>query len=223
MDATGSTGSARDAWGAAGADATMSAVAAGTACAGSQARLAVLVPVEDGPQGARVVLEVRSRELSSQPGEVSLPGGHVEPGETAAQAAVRETCEELLVGPESIGSLVALGDVEGPAGHPIAAFAARLSGYGGSFSPDEVERTFTADVGWLLSHEPETHRVRLAPDFDDDFPFDLVPGGRGYRWQWGSRAIPFWRGSDPMIWGATARVLMAFLDALRAGRAPREG
>jgi 8-oxo-dGTP pyrophosphatase MutT (NUDIX family) len=40
-------------------------------------------------------LTVRPRSMSAHGGQVSLPGGLIEPGETAEQAAVRECCEEL--------------------------------------------------------------------------------------------------------------------------------
>lgn len=203
----------------------LSAVEAGAGVVRPQPATAVLVPIVDGPDGAEVLLEVRARTLDEQPGEVSLPGGHVEPHEAPEAAAVRETCEELLVEPDAITGIVPLAVTEGPAARPLASFVARLEGYAGTYSADEVEHTFRIPVSWLLAHDPEVHRVRLAPDFGDDFPFDLVPDGRAYPWRWGVHDVPFWRGTDPLVWGATARVLMAFVAAIRAGRAgePDEG
>ena len=43
-----------------------------------------------------VPLTLRHAGLADHAGQVSLPGGAVEPGEAAARAAVREFCEELL-------------------------------------------------------------------------------------------------------------------------------
>lgn len=200
-----------------GAAEVLAAVAAGAGGIRKPPSTAVLVPIVDGPDGAEVLLEVRARTLDEQPGEVSLPGGHVEPLETPQAAAVRETCEELLVEPGAVTGVEPLAVTQGPGARALASFVGRLEGYAGTFSTDEVERTFRIPVSWLLAHDPEVHHVGLAPVFGDDFPFDLVPGGRAYPWRWGSLDIPFWRGTDPLVWGATARVLMAFVAAVRSG------
>jgi len=42
-------------------------------------------------------LTLRRRDLPEHGGQISLPGGALEPGETSCQAAVREFCEELGV------------------------------------------------------------------------------------------------------------------------------
>ena len=42
-------------------------------------------------------LTLRRRDLPDHGGQISLPGGALEPGETSCQAAVREFCEELGV------------------------------------------------------------------------------------------------------------------------------
>lgn len=61
-------------------------------------RAAVLCPIVDVGAGEPAVLfTVRAAHLRSQPGQVAFPGGHCEPGEGPAQAAVRETLEELGV------------------------------------------------------------------------------------------------------------------------------
>ena len=58
---------------------------------------AVCIPLIDTADGFDVLFEIRSSQIQSQPGDVCFPGGMVEPGETEAQAAVREMREELLV------------------------------------------------------------------------------------------------------------------------------
>ena len=52
---------------------------------------AVLVPLYDGPDGAEVLLTRRSQALRNHRGEVSFPGGRMDPGETPLQTALRET------------------------------------------------------------------------------------------------------------------------------------
>jgi 8-oxo-dGTP pyrophosphatase MutT (NUDIX family) len=60
-------------------------------------RAAVLCPIVDVAGQPAVLFTVRAAHLRSQPGQVAFPGGHCEPGEGPAQAAVRETLEELGV------------------------------------------------------------------------------------------------------------------------------
>ncbi len=176
---------------------------------------AVLIPLIEGPSGIEILLEVRAKSLSVQPGEVCLPGGGIERGETPRETAVRETCEELLVSPAQIEMLGSMGAEPGPGGIPLHVFVGKLSGYEGSFSPDEVDRTFTLPLRWLMSHKPQLYDVRMQPTYPADFPWELVPGGREYRWRTPSSTVPFYTETDPVVWGATARVLVRFANILR--------
>lgn len=176
---------------------------------------AVLIPLVRTDAGLAIMLEVRARSLSIQPGEVCLPGGGIEPGETPLQAALRETCEELLVSPEQIEVLGELGALDGPGGRALHAFVGELSDYRGTFSPDEVDRTFTLPLQWLVGHDPDVYQVTLEPCYPADYPWDLVPGGRNYPWRARVNEVPFYRSTDPLVWGATARVLRHFVALLR--------
>ena len=69
-------------------------------------------------------------------------------------------------------------------------------------------------VQWLLDHDPDIYQVTLEPRYPDDYPWDLVPGGRSYPWRARVNEVPFYRGTDPLVWGATARVLGAFATLL---------
>ena len=69
---------------------------------------AVLVPIVSHPDEPSVLLTLRSPRLSSHAGQVSFPGGRMEPGETPEAAAVREAAEEVGLDPrlpELIGRL----------------------------------------------------------------------------------------------------------------------
>lgn len=170
-----------------------------------------LTPDDRGDYG--IVLEVRASTLEQQPGEVCCPGGHVELGEDPREAAVRETCEELLVSPTQVTVLGNLGSVAGPGGLPLHVFVATLAGYEGTFSTDEVASVFTLPLGWLLTHEPDVYTVTYDPHPPEDFPWDRVEGGREYHWRSKREEVPFYD-TRPVVWGATARALWLFAQAM---------
>ncbi|HEU4538273.1 MAG TPA: CoA pyrophosphatase [Polyangiaceae bacterium] len=73
------------------------------------ARASVLVPIVCPPGGEPSVWLLRKRsDLRRHAGQVALPGGKIEPGETPLEAALRETHEEIGLAPEAVTVLGAL-------------------------------------------------------------------------------------------------------------------
>lgn len=185
---------------------------------------AVLIPILEEADTLQILLEVRSFRLRSQPGEICFPGGRIEKGESPLDAALRETREELLINEDQIKILGALPRTTGPTLAPLYVFIGLLSNYHESFSEEEVQYIMKVPLRYFLEHEPEHHRIRLRSIPDEDFPYDLIPGGRDYKWREKSYDIPFYRdiqaGQEtdsvrPVLWGMTARVLDQFATLLK--------
>jgi len=145
---------------------------------------------------AHIVLTVRADTLRRHSGQVSLPGGVVEPGETFEQAALREAFEEVALAPDDVRVLGALTPLDIPVSgfrlHPVVAALDR--------------RPTLAAVDGEVAHILEV----AIDDLMD--PARLVHSSRereGLPVQ-----VPAFRVSDHEIWGATAMVLAEFLTLL---------
>ena len=174
----------------------------------------IFIPLLPGEGGIDVLFEVRALHLKRQPGEVCFPGGHLEPGESPRDAAIRETAEELLVAPSAVRIICDLGEVSGPGGMPIWVYAGTIDSYAGTFDPTEVDRVFTVPLAWFESHEPHVYCGVLQPEPPADFPWELIPQGRNYPWRLRKHETTFYRGTDPLIWGFTARMMHRFITLL---------
>jgi len=195
----------------------LSQLEAGLRTLPERSRASVFIPLIPGKNGMEVLFEVRAAHLKRQPGEVCLPGGHIESGESARDAAIRETCEELLVDRRQITGVVDMGRIDGPGGMPLRVFAGELVGYTGTFDAEEVGSTFTVPLAWFLEHEPTVYTGQLELQAPDNLPWDLIPGGRDYPWHTRRHEIPFYEDTNPVIWGFTARVVRRFVNVLKAG------
>ena len=69
---------------------------------GSGRQSAVLIAFADTVDGPAVLLIRRAADMRKHPGQVAFPGGALDPGETPAQAALREADEEVGLDPASV-------------------------------------------------------------------------------------------------------------------------
>lgn len=174
---------------------------------------AVLIPLVEIDGEIHVVFEIRGEGIA-QSGEVSFPGGHVEQGETAEHAAIRETCEELLISEDQVGILAPMHRMTDRGNLIVDSFLGVIHDYTGSFSKDEVSGIFTVPLDWLLENEPEMHSAETIIIPEDNFPFDLIPGGRNYPFIHFPKRFYFYRTQDAVIWGLTAELLYHALHRL---------
>jgi 8-oxo-dGTP pyrophosphatase MutT (NUDIX family) len=171
------------------------------------ANAGVLAALFDEAGEARVILTRRSSRLRTHKGEVSFPGGRVNPGELPAAAARREASEEVDLDP-------ALATMAGWL-HPVTTMAspalivpviAVLPGRPHLVpSPHEVERVFDVTLTELADpavfHE---ERWRIPGRFIPGSPDDSFP-------------VRFFEVSGELIWGATARMLSELLSIVVTG------
>jgi 8-oxo-dGTP pyrophosphatase MutT (NUDIX family) len=155
---------------------------------------AVLIALTDGPRGAEVLLTKRSADLRNHRGEISFPGGRLEPGESAWQAAVRESWEEVLLDPASVAPRSELGHVETIVSTsyiiPVVGTLARRPEVGPS-PTGEVDRVLWVPLVELA--EPDTFRAEH---------WGREPGYVMY----------FYELDDETVWGATGRILFELLS-----------
>ena len=175
----------------------------------------VMLPLIEKNGQLEVVFEVRSSALTRQPGEVCFPGGKVENEESFEATAVRETMEELLIEKDKIEILAPLDYLEMNYGLTVHVYLGALKDYNGSYSEDEVDHVFTVPLSWFLENEPDKYVAAVHTVPSEDFPYELVPGGREYHWSRGKYPVYFYCYREEVIWGMTAKIMYAFVKLCR--------
>lgn len=156
---------------------------------------AVLAPLilHDGPP--RFLFTMRAAHLTKHAGQISFPGGGREPGESLVQTALRETQEEIGIGPEYIDILGCYDPYETVTAYQVTPFVGVLKP-GFKVTPDhrEVSEVFETPFDFLMNAaNHERHEMEFR--------------GKIRRF-W---AMPW---EERYIWGATAGMLKALHDRL---------
>jgi 8-oxo-dGTP pyrophosphatase MutT (NUDIX family) len=156
------------------------------------AGLLLLFPID---RRAHIVLTLRSDRVRHG-GQVSMPGGVVEPGETFEQAALREAHEEVGLAPDGVEIIGPLSPIDIPVSgfrlYPIVAAAT------------ERPPLHPADA--------EVARI-LEVDIDSLFDANAI-AWRAMTRDGATRQVPCLAAAGVEIWGATAMVLAEFLTLL---------
>lgn len=169
------------------------------ATAGGTVAAAVVVPLVRLGEEASVILTRRSSTLRSNPGDVAFPGGRLEEGETALEAAVREAFEEVGLDPSRLRLLDSFAPVtRATRTGRVAVFVAAVEGNPVLVpNPKEVDACLLTPLRELADPTSYWEERWQGPD--------------GTSWQ-----MPFFDRGDDVIWGATARILVTLLDRLAA-------
>ena len=145
---------------------------------------------------AHIVLTVRAETLGRHGGQVSLPGGVIEPGEAFEQAALREAHEEISLASTDVRIVGMLTPIDIPVSgfrlHPVVGASDRRPAL--VATDGEVARILDVSVDDLMApgsvvtteRERDGHRI----------------------------VVPTFRVDRDEIWGATAMVLAELLVVL---------
>jgi 8-oxo-dGTP pyrophosphatase MutT (NUDIX family) len=167
------------------------------------AGLVLVYPIDQEPH---VLLTVRGGSLRHHTGQVALPGGAVDPGETIEAAAVREAEEEVGVDGttvEVIGRLTPLHiPVSGFLLHPVVGVV------------NDRPALFPAE--WEVARILEVPMSRLAD------PATLRHEERTFQRNGVSTRVqvPFFAIEEEKVWGATAMILAEFLAVVAGAGNP---
>jgi 8-oxo-dGTP pyrophosphatase MutT (NUDIX family) len=156
---------------------------------------AVLIAITDRAEPG-VILTVRREHMRTHAGQIALPGGRLDPGEDAAEGAIREAHEELGMPPDVVNVVGALEPYRTVTGYVVSPVV-------GVVPPDlplephehEVADWFEAPLVFLLDRA--NHRRESA----------LFQGRERHYWE------IMWKGRR--IWGATAAMIINLSRRLR--------
>jgi 8-oxo-dGTP pyrophosphatase MutT (NUDIX family) len=141
------------------------------------------------------VFTKRTETVNSHQGQISFPGGRVDPGDKDREdTALRETLEEVGIPREKIRILGRLDDIQTYTKYIVTPYVGWMQEepvY--ILSTDEAERIIEIPLKSFL------HRSRFRQE-----DWDLPDGGKF--------AVYYFDHGEDVVWGATARILKQFLE-----------
>lgn len=179
---------------------------------------AVLIPLIDRPGGPSLLFTRRADTLEHHRGEISFPGGRLEPGEGPVEAALREAEEEIGLPTTASEVLGRLDDLPSVAGYVVTPVAAAVRAPPETFTAQagEVDEHFEVPLARLLDRslrratlwDPAGLPARIARVVQQAaIPFEDVEPTTGH---W--RVWSFHADETRVVWGLTARILVNLLD-----------
>jgi 8-oxo-dGTP pyrophosphatase MutT (NUDIX family) len=165
--------------------------------AGKVTKAAVLIPLLLREEGLSVLLTQRTNQLRDHAGQISFPGGRMDPEDrTPDETALRESEEEIGLernNVEIIGYLPQYLTVSGYSVTPVVGLVQPQAEY--VLDEFEVADVFEVPLDFLI--DPSNHQVRL---------WQSEQGGRRFY------SMPY---GNRFIWGATAGMLRNLYHLLK--------
>ncbi len=158
----------------------------------------VLVPIVARRESLTVLFTRRTAHLRAHSGQISFPGGRVEPQDSGpAATALRETQEEIGLAPDRIELIGTLSEYHTRTGYRITPIVGVVAPpFSLQADAQEVDAVFEVPLSFLL--DPRNHQ-RHEREFEGRMvSYFAMPYGEHY------------------IWGATAAMLVNFYRQLIA-------
>ncbi len=153
--------------------------------------LLLLFPEEDD---LKICLIKRPMHMKHHAGQIALPGGRIEKGETALETALRETNEEIGIDTANIEILGSLSELYVEVSrfiiHPFVGWLPQKPDF--NINTGEVEKLILFPLNRFLS-------------YPDEVELETVRG---------KLKVPCVQFENEIIWGATAMILSEFYDIL---------
>jgi 8-oxo-dGTP pyrophosphatase MutT (NUDIX family) len=163
---------------------------------------AVLIPVIERDDGDHLLFTKRSDDLGDHPGQMSFPGGGREPEDDDIVAtALREAHEEIGLDPSDAAVVSRIDDIRTITEYAVTPVVARIPDR--EYYPDEREVAAVVVVAVDDLLDPANYEVERR-----DHP------------EYGEVVVHYFHVDDYTIWGATARILVQFLELTTDWRAP---
>lgn len=179
-------------------------------------RSAVMILLLEENNELYILFEKRALNLDKQPGDICFPGGRIEEGESPREAAIRETQEELNIKREDIEVVGEMDYFISPYNSIMFPFVGKLKTDKVYPSKDEVDHVFKVPLKFFLENKPAAYEGEIRQRFNDDFPYDLIQGGKNYKFSVRKFNQYFYTYNEYTIWGFTALIVKSFIDIIKA-------
>jgi 8-oxo-dGTP pyrophosphatase MutT (NUDIX family) len=174
------------------------------AVSGEEREAAVIVPLIERADRRTLLFTKRADHLSDHPGQMSFPGGGREPDDATLEAtASREANEEVGLHSGEVEIVGRLDDIRTVTRYSVRPFVARVPDREYTRSDEEVAEVVILPVAGLTdlaNYESERR----------DHPY------------YGDIRLHYFSVDGYIVWGATARILVQFLELATDWEAPPE-
>ncbi len=162
---------------------------------------AVLVPLVSHQDGFTVLLTQRAADLRAHAGQISFPGGRIDPEDKSPEdAALREANEEIGMPHHAAEIIGRLDTYEVRTGFAVTPVVGLIEpGFDMVYEPGEVADVFEVPLSFVL--DPANHERHSR----------IIRGKRRYFY-----VLPY---EDRYIWGATAGMLVNLYEVLTGDKA----